>query len=489
MLVVSLGENATLKCDIDCFPKPTTEWISPDGGIIFNSSQHTIISTHQGLYVFRNSLIINNVSVEDFGSYTCTVKNKVGKVNFTITLQTKYVEQSTIASNEQFLSSTGRPAIKLHYWVPVIAISGIIAIMLSVALIYCLKRRIKRYNVYEEVNSRVTHDPRVDPSLTNDSRLSRIYETIEMVVRSDCDNDNNAETDDRAKYARPTVVQPTSYMTIGLKSLEMSRGQVHLKEVMKRSNMYDIYEAEAWFIGGKPGTTVVAVKVPKGSVGNDSDVRLRREIDFFYSLPTHPHIIQMISCCTEEGFPPYLLMEYASHGDLRSFIKESNGSLSNDSSFQNQILVFLLNIARGMKHLTDFEVVHGHLKAESILVFPDTCRNRYTCKISNFWYCNHVVEKAQHSIPLKKHRNHCCTENDVLFFGILMWEIFSYGKTISGKIGDIDFSDDTESGYILPRPNECPLPLYKLINSCMEKCERHRPSFKEIVDELSTNHL
>ena len=50
--------------------------------------------------------------------------------------------------------------------------------------------------------------------------------------------------------------------------------------------------------------------------------------------------------------------------------------------------------------------------------------------------------------------------SDVWSFGILCWEVFSFGQTPYAKMGADEVVLSVTRGYRLPRPDPCPADLY-----------------------------
>ena len=64
------------------------------------------------------------------------------------------------------------------------------------------------------------------------------------------------------------------------------------------------------------------------------------------------------------------------------------------------------------------------------------------------------------------------TASDVWSFGILCWEVFSYGQTPYPKRGINEIVLALTQGYRMPRPDDCPLELFvSLFNVSVFKSE------------------
>ncbi|MEQ2157998.1 hypothetical protein GOODEAATRI_007609, partial [Goodea atripinnis] len=83
--------------------------------------------------------------------------------------------------------------------------------------------------------------------------------------------------------------------------------------------------------------------------------------------------------------------------------------------------------------------------------------------------------------------------SDVWSFGIVMWEVMSYGERPYWDMGTQDVNDHAaepvikaiEDGFRLPAPVNCPQHLHQLMLDCWQKERTERPSFSQIHSALS----
>ncbi|OXB71459.1 UNVERIFIED_CONTAM: hypothetical protein H355_008144 [Colinus virginianus] len=74
--------------------------------------------------------------------------------------------------------------------------------------------------------------------------------------------------------------------------------------------------------------------------------------------------------------------------------------------------------------------------------------------------------------------------SDVWSYGIVMWEVMSYGERPYWEMTNQDVIKAVEEGYRLPSPMDCPAALYQLMLDCWQKDRNSRPKFDEIVSML-----
>ncbi|XP_078524575.1 megakaryocyte-associated tyrosine-protein kinase [Lissotriton helveticus] len=194
----------------------------------------------------------------------------------------------------------------------------------------------------------------------------------------------------------------------------------------------------------------------------------------------HKNLVRLLGVILHNGL--YIVMEYMSKGNLVNFLRTRGRSVIHN----RQLLEFSLNIAEGMDYLESKKLVHRDLAARNILVSEDNI-----AKVSDFGMAR-VDTKQQDStvLPVKwtapealKH-NKFSTKSDVWSYGILLWEVFSYGRAPYPKMSLKEVSEEVEKGYRMAAPEECPPAIYSLMSSCWEADPGKRPSFKKLKDKL-----
>uniref|UniRef100_A0AC35GRW7 Protein kinase domain-containing protein n=1 Tax=Panagrolaimus sp. PS1159 TaxID=55785 RepID=A0AC35GRW7_9BILA len=76
------------------------------------------------------------------------------------------------------------------------------------------------------------------------------------------------------------------------------------------------------------------------------------------------------------------------------------------------------------------------------------------------------------------------SKSDCWSFGILLWEIYSFGRIPYPRIPIQDVIRHIEQGYRMEPPEHCPLQISHLMSACWELEPTARPSFAEIVNKL-----
>ena len=82
---IVLGSNITLTCTSSGSPPDTFTWMK-DGVPVTQSTDITTVTYTNTMAVFSSSYTISYVSINDNGTYTCTVTNPIGSDNYNFTI-------------------------------------------------------------------------------------------------------------------------------------------------------------------------------------------------------------------------------------------------------------------------------------------------------------------------------------------------------------------------------------------------------------------
>uniref|UniRef100_A0A3Q0S141 receptor protein-tyrosine kinase n=1 Tax=Amphilophus citrinellus TaxID=61819 RepID=A0A3Q0S141_AMPCI len=200
----------------------------------------------------------------------------------------------------------------------------------------------------------------------------------------------------------------------------------------------------------------------------------------------HANIIRLEGVITT-GNTMMIIVECMSNGSLDSFLRKHEGQLS-----IMQLMDMLAGVASGMKYLTEMGFVHKRLAAHKVLV-----NSNLGCKVSGFRPLQEDKIEAIYttlhggksvvlwSAPEAIQYHRFSSASDVWSFGIVMWEVMSYGERPYWDMGNQDVIKAIEDGFRLPAPVNCPPHLHQLMLDCWQKERTERPSFSQIHSALS----
>uniref|UniRef100_A0A673HSL3 Ephrin type-B receptor 3 n=1 Tax=Sinocyclocheilus rhinocerous TaxID=307959 RepID=A0A673HSL3_9TELE len=202
----------------------------------------------------------------------------------------------------------------------------------------------------------------------------------------------------------------------------------------------------------------------------------------------HPNIIRLEGVVTKSR-PVMIVTEFMENGALDSFLRLNDGQFT-----VIQLVGMLRGIAAGMKYLSDMNYVHRDLAARNILV-----NSNLVCKVSDFGLSRFLEDDptdptytsslggkipirwtAPEAIAYRKFTS----ASDVWSYGIVMWEVMSYGERPYWDMSNQDVINAVEQDYRLPPPMDCPTALHQLMLDCWVKERNLRPKFSQIVNTL-----
>ncbi|XP_051543405.1 ephrin type-A receptor 3-like [Myxocyprinus asiaticus] len=200
----------------------------------------------------------------------------------------------------------------------------------------------------------------------------------------------------------------------------------------------------------------------------------------------HPNIIRLEGVVTRCK-PVMIVTEYMENGSLDTFLKKHDGQFT-----VIQLVGMLRGIAAGMQYLSEMNYVHRDLAARNILV-----NGNLVCKVSDFGLSRVLEDDPEAAyttrggkIPIRWTAPEAITyrkftsASDMWSYGIVMWEVISYGERPYWEMSNQDVIKAIDEGYRLPAPMDCPVVLHQLMLDCWEKNRSDRPKFERIVNTL-----
>ncbi|XP_070694549.1 ephrin type-A receptor 6-like [Pempheris klunzingeri] len=229
----------------------------------------------------------------------------------------------------------------------------------------------------------------------------------------------------------------------------------------------------------------VAIKTLKGGYVERQRRDFLREASIMGQFD-HPNIIRLEGVVTKSR-PVMIVVEYMENGSLDSFLRQHDGHFT-----VIQLVGMLRGIASGMKYLSDMGYVHRDLAARNILV-----NSNLVCKVSDFGLSRILEDDPEAAytttggkIPIRwtapeaiSYRKFS-SASDAWSYGIVMWEVMSYGERPYWEMSNQDVILSIEEGYRLPAPMGCPVALHQLMLHCWQKERSHRPKFADVVSFL-----
>ncbi|MEQ2231596.1 Ephrin type-A receptor 6, partial [Ilyodon furcidens] len=283
-------------------------------------------------------------------------------------------------------------------------------------------------------------------------------------------------------YVDPdTYEDPTQAVHEFTKEIDPSR--IRIERVIGAGEFGEVCSGRLRTSGKKE--IAVAIKTLKGGYVEHQRRDFLREASIMGQFD-HPNIIRLEGVVTKSR-PVMIVVEYMENGSLDSFLRQHDGHFT-----VIQLVGMLRGIASGMKYLSDMGYVHRDLAARNILV-----NSNLVCKVSDFGLSRVLEDDPEAAytttggkIPIRwtapeaiAYRKFS-SASDAWSYGIVMWEVMSYGERPYWEMSNQDVILSIEEGYRLPAPMGCPVALHQLMLHCWQKERNHRPKFVDIVSFL-----
>ncbi|XP_076880966.1 NT-3 growth factor receptor isoform X2 [Brachyhypopomus gauderio] len=278
----------------------------------------------------------------------------------------------------------------------------------------------------------------------------------------------------------------------------LKRRDIVLKRELGEGAFGKVFLAECYNLSPTKDKMLVAVKTLKDpTLAARKD--FQREAELLTNLQ-HEHIVKFYGVCVD-GDPLIMVFEYMKHGDLNKFLRahgpdatilvdghpmQSSGELG-----LSQMLHIATQIAAGMVYLSSQHFVHRDLATRNCLVgngllvkIGDFGMSRDIYSMDYYRVGGHTMLPIRWMPPESIMYRKFSTESDVWSFGVIMWEIFTYGKQPWFQLSNNEVIECITQGRVLDRPRLCPKEVYDLMLGCWQREPQQRLNIKDIQKVL-----
>lgn len=295
---------------------------------------------------------LKNVTHEDEGYYICTAANSLGATAEKIYVQVLDCKFKLFPISSKPLTSLSvdLPAeVKLSrsHTMMIIVITvfgGLCFLLISFSVLMykrikndeLLKHRIE--TVHQWTKKVVIYKPSADP---NDPDILSMP-VVKIEKQRTTITSRNSDAIPFNEYEFPLD-----------SNWEIDRTKLNLGDILGEGEFGRVVKATTTdFIKANNKCNIVAVKMVKEGHTDADMASLVREMEVMKMIGQHINIINLIGCCSQEG-PLYVVVEYASHGCLKKFLKNPK---NRDFLDQDRLLSFAYQVARGMEYLASRRV-------------------------------------------------------------------------------------------------------------------------------------
>ena len=288
------------------------------------------------------------------------------------------------------------------------------------------------------------------------------------------------QADGLCSHLAKPCIEPEKPQTAGLSHKANEEWEIDRRTVQMVRRLGAGQFGEVWE-GLWNGTTAVAVKTLKP--GTMSPQEFLQEAGLMKRL-RHPKLIQLYAVCTEEE-PIYIITELMKYGALLDHLRGEGRSLQ-----QSQLIDMSAQVAAGMAYLESQNYIHRDLAARNILV-----GDHLICKVADFGLARVIDEDIYEAhtgakFPIKwtapeaAMYNRFTIKADVWSFGIVLYEIVTYGRFPYPGMTNAQTLEAIQQGYRMPAPQNCPDKLYNIMLDCWREEPETRPTFETLQWQL-----
>uniref|UniRef100_A0A8C8A8U2 Fibroblast growth factor receptor 4 n=1 Tax=Oryzias sinensis TaxID=183150 RepID=A0A8C8A8U2_9TELE len=481
-----IGSDVQFRCKVYSDAQPHIQWLkhieingsrfAPDGVPYVN-----VLKTGSLNMSDVEVLYLSKVTMEDAGEYTCLAGNSIG-----------YAHQSawlTVLSE----AADSMETMETKYTDIVIYACGFLALIMAVIIVVLCRMQVQ---------------PRREPfDALPVQKLSKfpLRRQVRLFEESNSSGKSSASLMRVARLSSSCSPMLAGVMEFELPydpEWEFPRENLTLGKPLGEGCFGQVVRAEAYGINkdGPEQATTVAVKMLKDDATDKDLADLISEMELMKVMDKHKNIINLLGVCTQDG-PLYVLVEYASKGSLREYLRARRPP-GMDYTFDvtkvpeeqltfKDLLSCAYQVARGMEYLASKRCIHRDLAARNVLVTEDN-----VMKIADFGLARgvHQIDYYKKTtngrLPVKWMAPEALFDrvythqSDVWSFGVLMWEIFTLGGSPYPGIPVEELFKLLKEGHRMDKPSNCTHELYMLMTECWHAIPNQRPTFKKLVEEL-----
>ncbi|XP_012259968.2 muscle, skeletal receptor tyrosine-protein kinase-like [Athalia rosae] len=247
-------------------------------------------------------------------------------------------------------------------------------------------------------------------------------------------------------------------------------------------------------------TETVAVKVLKDSASREAEENFMREVEIMSAF-RHPNILFLIGVVLRDANNnPWMVFEHMPHGDLAEVLRANSRQLRCPTPglpplTKDSLLRISTQIAAGMTYLSAQRFVHRDLACRNCLVGSEL-----TVKIADFgmsrdvYTCDYYKIGGSRLLPIRWMApesvifGRFTLESDVWSFGVVLWEVYSFGKQPYYGHNNDEVVKLILHGIMLIPPEDCPPFICDIMRGCWKTEPKDRLKFTDIMEKLELAH-
>ncbi|EDV37465.1 uncharacterized protein Dana_GF13459, isoform C [Drosophila ananassae] len=275
---------------------------------------------------------------------------------------------------------------------------------------------------------------------------------------------------------------------------QVARDSLQLVNALGKGAFGEVYMALYRHRDGDAVEMGVAVKTLR------EDPKREKEEDFLKEAAimakfNHPNMVHLIGVCFDRQ-PYYIVLELLAGGDLQKFLRENRNTPERPSLLTMKDLLFCaLDVAKGCRYMESKRFIHRDIAARNCLLSSKGPGR--VVKIADFGMSRDIYRSDYYRkggkamLPIKWMPPEAfldgifTSKTDVWSFGILLWEVFSLGRSPYPGQHNTQVMELVVRGGRLGSPTECPVSIYKVMADCWNPTPEDRPTFISLLEHLT----
>ncbi|KAG8189629.1 hypothetical protein JTE90_009560 [Oedothorax gibbosus] len=476
------------------FPKPNRTWYFNDQLL-----QNPLILDLENKWTMRNSYLadgclqVERASQVNGGIYTMVATNAFGEVNYSIHAEfhkdpvlishPTYVPQGRPPPLSSIKNKTEPEQNKSNILMTSLVTGGVALAIVVVVSVVCLVQW-KRYrdSLNAPLNAhRAVGVPPLFFLCPQRRRNRAMRERIPLNPSQMVNNPNYSK--DNTEY--------------NAEIHHIAREKISFIQLLGEGAFGRVFLGTVDYLTSDEPTTLVAVKTLKDAGVDDAKDDFEREAELLANLQ-HINIIKFYGVSTD-GEALMMLFEYMEFGDLNNFLRDrcpTSGKPDIEEHKYPQLSIpdlikISCQISAGMDYLASQHFVHRDLATRNCLV-----GDQLTVKIGDFGmsrdvYSTDYYRVGRHNMlpirwmpPESIIYRKFTTESDIWSYGVVMWEIFTFGKQPWYELSNHEVIQQVTANKVLPRPHVCPEDIYELMLACWQIRPQERMPMKSVHAHL-----
>ncbi|XP_026565132.1 NT-3 growth factor receptor isoform X2 [Pseudonaja textilis] len=476
-------------------PPPQIHWLY--NGQFLRQTAFIRMDVYQGGDITDGCLLFNHPTHYNNGNYTIVATNSLGTANQTVRghfLEKPFPIDEYSPSPSPLITVTHKPEEDTFGVSIAVGLAAFACVLLVVLFIminkygrrskFGMKGPVAVISGEEDSASPLHH---INHGITTPSSLDTGPDTVVIGM-------TRIPVIENPQYFRQghNCHKPDTYVQ------HIKRRDIILKRELGEGAFGKVFLAECYNLSPTKDKMLVAVKALKDpTLAARKD--FQREAELLTNLQ-HDHIVKFYGVCGD-GDPLIMVFEYMKHGDLNKFLRAHGPDamiLVDGQPRQvkgemglSQMLHIASQIASGMVYLASQHFVHRDLATRNCLVgvnllvkIGDFGMSRDVYSTDYYRVGGHTMLPIRWMPPESIMYRKFTTESDVWSFGVILWEIFTYGKQPWFQLSNTEVIECITQGRVLERPRVCPKEIYDIMLGCWQREPQQRLNIKEIYKLL-----